>query len=74
MPRAVEVTEAWQEQGRDYVTVRLQVSLIDYITDERGTRMLDGSQAEPVRLDEFWTFVRGVGPNRWKLSAIEQPA
>jgi predicted lipid-binding transport protein (Tim44 family) len=36
--------------------------------------MLDGSQAEPVRLDELWTFVRPVGPNRWKLSAIEQPA
>jgi predicted lipid-binding transport protein (Tim44 family) len=72
--RAVEVTEAWQEQGQDYVTVRLQASLIDYITDEHDSRMLDGSQAEPVRLDEFWTFVRPVGPNRWKLSAIEQPA
>lgn len=72
--RAVEVTEAWQEQGQDYVTVRLQASLIDYITDEHDSRMLDGSQAEPVRLDELWTFVRPVGPNRWKLSAIEQPA
>jgi len=25
-----------------------------------------------VKFEEFWTFVRPVGPNAWRLSAIQQ--
>ncbi len=71
--RSAEVTEAWQERGQDYVTVRLLASLLDYTTDESGARVLEGSRTEPVKFEEYWTFVRPVGPNAWKLSAIQQP-
>ena len=71
--RSAEVTETWQERGQDYVTVRLLASLLDYTTDESGARVLEGSRTEPVKFEEYWTFVRPVGPNAWKLSAIQQP-
>ncbi len=71
--RSAEITEAWQERGQDYVTVRVLASLLDYTTDESGTRVLEGSRTEPVKFEEYWTFVRPVGPNAWKLSAIQQP-
>ena len=70
--RAAEVTEAWQERGQDYVTVHFLASLLDYTTDESGTRVLDGSTTQPVKFEEFWTFTRPVGPNPWRLSAIQQ--
>jgi len=70
--RSVTVTEAWQESGQDYVTVRFLASLLDYTVDERSGQVVEGSRAEPVKFEEFWTFVRPVGPNAWSLSAIQQ--
>lgn len=70
--RTAEITEAWQESGSDYVTVHFLASLLDYTTDESGARVLDGSRTEPVKFEEYWTFVRPVGPGPFKLSAIQQ--
>jgi len=70
--RSTDVTEAWQEQGKDFVTVAFVASVLDYTTDESG-QVVDGSRTEPVRFEEYWTFVRPVGPNAWRLSAIQQP-
>jgi predicted lipid-binding transport protein (Tim44 family) len=70
--RSAEVTEAWQETGQDYVTVHFLASLLDYTTDESGARVLEGSRTEPVKFEEYWTFVRPVGPGPFKLSAIQQ--
>jgi predicted lipid-binding transport protein (Tim44 family) len=69
--RNVEITEAWQESGRDFVTVLFQANLLDYTTDEAG-KVLSGSDAVPVKFEEFWTFSRPVGPGAWRLSAIQQ--
>jgi predicted lipid-binding transport protein (Tim44 family) len=65
-----EVTEAWQETGQDFVTVFLSASMLDYTLDQHRT-IVDGSSTQPVRVEEYWTFTRPVGPNRWKLSAIQ---
>jgi predicted lipid-binding transport protein (Tim44 family) len=70
--RTAEITEAWQETGQDYVTVHFLASLLDYTTDESGARVLEGSRTEPVKFEEYWTFVRPVGPGPFKLSAIQQ--
>jgi predicted lipid-binding transport protein (Tim44 family) len=70
--RSAEITEAWQESGLDYVTVHFLASLLDYTTDESGARVLDGSRTEPVKFEEYWTFVRPVGPGSFRLSAIQQ--
>jgi len=70
--RSVTVTEAWQESGQDYVTVDFLANLLDYTVDEHSGQVVEGSRIEPVKFEEFWTFVRPVGPNAWRLSAIQQ--
>jgi predicted lipid-binding transport protein (Tim44 family) len=70
--RSAEVTEAWQESGQDYVTLHILASLLDYTTDESGAQVLEGSRTEPVKFEEYWTFVRPVGPGAFRLSAIQQ--
>ncbi|GAM08151.1 tim44-like domain protein [Geobacter sp. OR-1] len=69
--RSVEITEAWQESGQDFITTLVYANLLDYTTDESGT-VLEGSKTDPVKFEEYWTFTRPVGPNQWKLSAIQQ--
>jgi predicted lipid-binding transport protein (Tim44 family) len=71
--RSVEIAEAWQEQGRDYITVRFYANLLDYTVNEKTMEVVSGSKVEPVKFEEYWTFTRPVGPNAWKLSAIQQP-
>lgn len=71
--RSVGVTEAWQEGGQDFVTARFLANLLDYTVDETTAHVMEGSQTEPVKFEEYWTFVRPVGPNPWRLSAIQQP-
>jgi predicted lipid-binding transport protein (Tim44 family) len=68
-----DVTEAWQESGQDFVTVYFTGSMIDYTVDDKTGQVVEGSRTDPQRVEEFWTFTRPVGPNRWTLSAI-QPA
>jgi predicted lipid-binding transport protein (Tim44 family) len=69
--RRSEITEAWQESGRDYVTVYFSGSLLDYTVDDRTGAVVSGSATERENLEEFWTFTRPVGPNPWRLSAIQ---
>jgi predicted lipid-binding transport protein (Tim44 family) len=70
--RSVEPTEAWQEQGRDYVTVRFLANLLDYTVDETTGKVVDGSDSVPVKFEEFWTWMRPVGSGPWQLCAINQ--
>ena len=67
----VEVTEAWQEKGHDFLTVQLVGTMVEYVADEASGRLVEGSKTQPANVDEFWTFTRPVGPNPWKLSAIQ---
>jgi predicted lipid-binding transport protein (Tim44 family) len=70
--RHSEITEAWTENGEDYITVRLLANLLDYTVDAKNGAVVDGSNAEPVEFEEYWTFTRPVGPNAWKLNAVQQ--
>ena len=70
--RSVEITEAWQEQGQDYITVLFLANLLDYVVDETSGQLVSGSKVDPVKFQEYWTFTRGVGSNPWQLSAINQ--
>jgi predicted lipid-binding transport protein (Tim44 family) len=72
--RSVDITEAWQESGSDFITARLYANLLDYNVDETTGQVVDGSKTEPVKFEEYWTFTRSVGNNPWQLSAINQPA
>jgi predicted lipid-binding transport protein (Tim44 family) len=70
--RTVEITEIWQENGEDFITVQIYANLLDYTTDERTGQVVSGSRTEPVKFREYWTFTRPVGDYPWKLSAINQ--
>ena len=72
--RSVDLTEAWQESGVDFITVRMYANLLDYNVDETSGQVVEGSKTEPVKFEEYWTFTRPVGNNPWQLSAIQQPA
>jgi len=70
--RSVTPTEAWQESGQDFLTVCFLANLLDYTVEESSGQVVDGSRSEPVKFEEYWTFTRPVGPNPWRLSAIQQ--
>jgi predicted lipid-binding transport protein (Tim44 family) len=69
--RRSEITEAWQESGRDYLTVYFSGTLLDYTVVDTSGAVVGGSATEREDLEEFWTFTRPVGPNAWRLSAIQ---
>jgi predicted lipid-binding transport protein (Tim44 family) len=70
--RSVDITEAWQESGTDFITVRVFANLLDYNVDETTGQVTEGSKTDPVKFEEYWTFTRSVGNNPWQLSAINQ--
>jgi predicted lipid-binding transport protein (Tim44 family) len=67
-----EITEAWTESGQDFITVRLNANLLDYTVERNSGAVVSGSDAEPIQFEEYWTFSRPVGPNAWKLTAVQQ--
>jgi predicted lipid-binding transport protein (Tim44 family) len=42
--RSVDITEAWQETGADFVTVRVYANLLDYNVDESTDLVTSGSK------------------------------
>lgn len=69
--RSVDIIEAWQESGQDYITTLIYANLLDYTTSESG-EVVTGSKSDPVKFEEYWTVTRPVGNNPWQLSAIDQ--
>lgn len=69
--RGAELSEAWQEGGQDFVTINLTGTMLDSTVDDTTGAVVEGSKTEPQSFDEYWTFMRPVGPNHWKLSAIQ---
>jgi len=72
--RRVEVTETWQEPGRNFMTVLIEASLLDDVVDEKTGAVLEGGAVEPVAFTEYWTLTRAVWVKAWRLTAIQQPA
>lgn len=71
--RSVDITEAWQEEGKDFITILFYANLLDYTTDKTSGAVVSGSKTDPVKFREFWTFMRPVGGRgTWQLSAIQQ--
>ena len=69
--RGTELTEAWQETGRDYATVEIRASLLDYTVDDTSGAVVEGSRSELQTVEEFWTFTRAAGTKPWRLAAIQ---
>ena len=68
-----QVEEAWNEDGRDYATARIQFRAKDYtVSMDDENRIVQGSKTTPVDIEEVWTFVRASGGGNWIVSAIQQ--
>ncbi len=73
--RKVELSEVWQETGKEYITVLFTANLLDYTVDDKTGQVVEGDRLNPVKFQEFWTFCREVGRgSAWRLSAIQQSA
>ncbi|MBW1917016.1 MAG: TIM44-like domain-containing protein [Deltaproteobacteria bacterium] len=70
----VEIQKVWQEHELEYVTIRFLANLLDYVVDTKTSQVIAGSDSEPVKFDESWTFVRPSGNchQSWKLTKIRQ--
>lgn len=72
--RKVEPSEAWQEPGKDYITVLFTANLLDYTVNDRSGEVVSGDKMNPVKFQEFWTFTRDIGTQQWRLGGINQMA
>ena len=67
------VTEAWHEDGRDYLTAYIDGSMLACTVDEATGALVDGSRTVREPVEAFWTFTRPAGLNPWMLAAIQTP-
>jgi predicted lipid-binding transport protein (Tim44 family) len=69
-----DLAEAWHEDGEDYATVAMRVSMLDATFDNATNQVVEGSTTQRTETTEIWTFVRKGPGGRWMLSAIQQTA
>ncbi len=71
--RKTEIVESWREaDNREFATVRVTANLLDYTIDETTNAVVEGSDKESVKFDEFWTFAKRSNESQWILTAIDQ--
>jgi len=70
--RQVDIVDAIQDQGEEYITVKFLASLLDYVVDEATGQTVSGSTSDPVKFLEYWTFTRKVGQRNWVRAGITQ--
>ncbi|WPB85509.1 TIM44-like domain-containing protein [Sediminicoccus rosea] len=66
-----DLAEAWSEGPRDYATVAMRMSLVDWTRDLKTGAITEGDPNARTEQTELWTFVRVQG-GPWVLSAIQQ--
>ena len=66
-----DLAEAWNEGARDYATVAMRMSLVDWTRDVKTGAITEGDPNARQEQTELWTFVRVQG-GPWLLSAIQQ--
>jgi len=66
-----DLAEAWNEGPRDYATVAMRMSLVDWTRDLKTGAITEGNPNARTEQTELWTFVRVQG-GPGLLSAIQQ--
>ncbi|MCP4115131.1 MAG: Tim44 domain-containing protein [Desulfobacteraceae bacterium] len=69
--RKVDMVAAGSTGGEDFITVLFKANLLDFTVDEATGKIVEGSDTQPVKFKEEWTWARPVGTNQWKLEGIE---
>lgn len=70
--REVEIVDAGQDRGEEFITVKFYANLLDYVVDETNGQIVSGNSTDPVKFIEYWTFCRNVGEKHWILGGITQ--
>ncbi len=70
--RNVELLDAGVEGAEEFVTLLFTANLLDYTEEEASGRIVSGSNTDPVRFAERWTWSRPSGSLNWKLSGIRE--
>lgn len=66
-----DIAESWKEGSREFATVAMRYSMIQFLRDRQDGRIVEGSDSEPVESTEVWTFLRDHH-DEWKLTAIQE--
>lgn len=69
--RSVEIDDAGTEGGEVYVKILFTANLLDYTVEEASGKVVKGSNTEPVKFEEYWTFARPADSTLWKLEGIQ---
>lgn len=69
--RNVEIVDAGVDGGEEFITLLFTANLLDYTEEEASGRIVSGSNTEPVKFAEQWTWSRPVGSLNWKLAGIK---
>lgn len=66
-----DIAESWKEGSREFATVAMRYSMIQFLRDRQSGSIVEGSDSEPVESTEVWTFLRDHH-DEWKLTAIQE--
>jgi predicted lipid-binding transport protein (Tim44 family) len=64
------VTEAGQEGDKDFIALRLEGQVLEYILQKCSYKLVSGSLTYPVEVRECWRFERRREEGSWKLTDI----
>ncbi len=71
--RKTDIQQAGCTGNEDFVTVLFTANLLDYTVDEASGEIVEGSDTEPIKFEEEWTWTRPVGTQDWRLEGIHSP-
>ena len=69
--RSVDIVDAGIEGEYAYVVVKFSANLLDYTVEEATGRVVSGSDSEPVKFQERWSFGAPVNTSDWRLEGVE---
>ena len=69
--RKVDLVNAGSDGEEDFATVLFTANLLDYTVDEKSGEVVDGSNTNPVKFAEEWTWARPSRTDNWLLEGIK---
>jgi len=69
--RHVDIVDAGIDGNEEFIVVEFKANLLDYTVDEKTQGVISGSQTEPVKFSERWSWARSRGSRTWLLEGIE---
>jgi predicted lipid-binding transport protein (Tim44 family) len=68
--RKIEIVDAGVQGNEVYITLLFTANLLDYTVAESSGEIVSGSNTEPVKFEERWTFARPLNGTSWKLEGV----